>query len=153
MSYGVMRLWYEASNLFEYIWDSAIMNSLLKNKVMNQYSFERLDVWKETIDLTKDIYIVTREFPLDEKFGISSQIRRAAISVSSNIVEGSYRKSMKEKFNFMNIAYSSLMELLSQVILCYDLGYISEEQYLKLRESVEIVSKKLASLSKYFNNH
>ena len=143
----------DASNLFEYIWDSAIMNSLLKNKVMNQYSFERLDVWKETRDLTKDIYIVTREFPADEKFGISSQIRRAAISVSSNIVEGSYRKSMKEKFNFMNIAYSSLMELLSQVILCYDLGYISEEQYLKLRGSIEEVSKKLASLSKYFNNH
>jgi len=143
----------DASNLFEYIWDSAIMNSLLKNKVMNQYSFERLDVWKETRDLTKDIYIITREFPADEKFGISSQIRRAAISVSSNIVEGSYRKSMKEKFNFMNIAYSSLMELLSQVILCYDLGYISEEQYLKLRGSIEEVSKKLASLSKYFNNH
>ena len=80
---------------------------------MNQFSFERLEVWNDARSLSKSIYIVTKSFPEDEKFGISSQLRRSSVSVSSNIVEGSYRTSNKDKFNFMNIAFSSLMELLS----------------------------------------
>ena len=91
---------------------------------MNQYSFERLSVWQDSRSLAKVIYLLTREFPSDEKFGLVSQIRRAVISVSSNIVEGSYRSSNKDKANFMNMAFGSLMELLSQVIISKDLEYI-----------------------------
>ena len=118
---------------------------------MNQFSFERLEVWKDSRDLAKNIYLVTKEFPSDEKFGLCSQIRRSSISVSSNIVEGSYRKSSKDKANFMNIAFSSLMELLSQLIICRDLDYITDDQLIKLRSSIEKVSNKLYSLTNYFN--
>jgi four helix bundle protein len=117
---------------------------------MNQFSFERLSVWKDSKDLAKTIYLITMEFPPEEKYGIVSQIRRSAISVSSNIVEGSYRKTNKDKSNFMNIAFSSLMELLSQIIISKELNFLSEEQYIMLRALIERTSNKLASLSNYF---
>ena len=120
---------------------------------MNQFSFERLAVWQDSRALAKTLYLLTREFPSDEKFGLVSQIRRSAISVSSNIVEGSYRSSNKDKANFMNMAFGSLMELLSQVIISKDLEYINEEQYIELRSSIEKVSNKLASLSNYFKKN
>jgi four helix bundle protein len=117
---------------------------------MNQFSFERLAVWQDSRELAKIIYLITRNFPADEKFGLVSQIRRSAISVSSNIVEGSYRSGNKGKINFYNIAFSSLMELLSQLIISGDLKYISDEQLTTLRMLVEKISNKLSSLSNYF---
>jgi len=120
---------------------------------MNQFSFERLAVWQDSRALAKTLYLLTREFPSEEKFGLVSQIRRSAISVSSNIVEGSYRSSNKDKANFMNMAFGSLMELLSQVIISKDLEYINEEQYIELRSSIEKASNKLASLSNYFKKN
>jgi four helix bundle protein len=119
---------------------------------MNQFSFERLDVWRDSRDLAKTVYLLTRNFPTDEKFGMISQIRRSAISVSSNIVEGSYRSTNKDKSNFMNIAFSSLMELLSQIIISRDLEYINDKQLKDIRSSIEKTSNKLASLSSYFRN-
>ena len=119
---------------------------------MNQFSFERLDVWKDSRDLAKTIYFITKDYPNDEKFGLVSQLRRSAISVSSNIVEGSYRSTNKDKSNFMNIAFSSLMELLSQVIISKDLEYINDKQFNDIRSSIEKTSNKLASLSSYFKN-
>jgi len=68
-----------------------------------KYSFERLEVWQDSRELTKLIYKITKGFPDDEKFGITNQMRRSAISVSSNIVEGSYRSTGKGKSNFMTI--------------------------------------------------
>ena len=117
---------------------------------MNQFSFERLTVWQDSRVLAKRIYLVTKEFPADEKFGLVSQLRRSVISVSSNIVEGSYRITNKDKINFMNIAFGSLMELLSQIIISRDLDYINKEQYSELRSLIEKVSNKLASLTNYF---
>src|SRR5450759_4281403 len=78
-----------------------------------KYSFEKLEVWHDSRELTKMVYSITKGFPDDEKFGITNQMRRSVISVSSNIVEGSYRNTGKDKSNFMTIAYSSLMELLN----------------------------------------
>jgi four helix bundle protein len=115
-----------------------------------KYSFEKLEVWGDARGLTKLIYRVTRKFPDDEKFGITAQLRRAAISVSSNIVEGSNRSTGKDKSNFMTIAYSSLMEMLNQVIAAYDLEYLTEEEYIEIRSQIEKISNKLNSLSKYF---
>lgn len=118
---------------------------------MNQFSFERLAVWQDSRELSKSIYQITKTFPSDEKYGLVSQIRRSAVSVSSNIVEGSYRNSNKDKFNFMNIAFSSLMELLSQIIISNDLEYISDNEMFKLRALIERTSNKF-SLSEYFKN-
>jgi four helix bundle protein len=117
---------------------------------MNQFSFERLAVWQDSRELAKILYQITKDFPSDEKFGLVSQIRRSAISVSSNIVEGSYRSTNKDKANFMNIAFSSLMELLSQIVISRDLDYISDKQLNDLRIVIEKTSNKLASLSNYF---
>lgn len=79
-------------------------------------------------------------------------MRRSVISVSSNIVEGSYRSSGKDKSNFMTIAYSSLMELLNQCIVSLDLSFINEYQYNEIRNQIEKVSNKLNSLTKYFKS-
>jgi four helix bundle protein len=117
-----------------------------------KYSFEKLEVWQDVRVLTKLVYIITRGYPDDEKFGITNQMRRAVISVSSNIVEGSYRTTGKDKSNFMTFAYSSLMELLSQTIVSLDLSYINEDQYNDIRKQIEKVSNKLNSLTKYFKS-
>jgi four helix bundle protein len=117
-----------------------------------KYSFEKLEVWIDSRELTKMVYRISKGFPDDERFGITNQMRRSAISVSSNIVEGSYRKTSKDKSNFMTIAYSSLMELLNQTIVSLDLAYINEDQYIEIRKQIEKVSNKLSSLTKYFKS-
>ena len=116
------------------------------------FSFEKLEVWHDARELTKIIYKITKGFPDDERFGITNQMRRSVISVSSNIVEGSYRSTGKDKSNFMTIAYSSLMELLNQTIVSFDLLYINENQYKEIRTQIEKVSNKLSSLTKYFKS-
>ena len=113
---------------------------------MYTYAFEKLTVWQDTRGLVKQIYTITRQFPEDEKFGLVSQIRRAIISVSSNIAEGTSRNTKRDHVYFYNIAYSSLMEVLSQVLLSCELEFISNERYEVLRASVEQVSVKLNAL-------
>ena len=115
---------------------------------MYTYSFEKLNVWQQARMLTKEIYISTSNFPDEEKFGLVSQMRRSVISVSSNIAEGSSRKTDKDQAYFYTTAYSSLVELLNQLILSLDLGFIKEERYLELRASVEFVSNQLNNLRK-----
>lgn len=117
-----------------------------------EYSFEKLEVWHDTRKLTKTIYTLTKKYPDEERFGLTNQMRRSVISVSSNIVEGSYRSTGKDKSNFMTIAYSSLMELLSQTIASLDLEYINEIEYNEIRNQIEKISSKLSSLSKYFKS-
>jgi len=117
-----------------------------------KYSFEKLEVWQDARELTKMVYCITKGFPDDERFGLTNQMRRSVISVSSNIVEGSYRTTGKDKSSFMTIAYSSLMELLNQTIASLDLLYVNEDQYDKIRNQIEKVSNKLSSLSKYFKS-
>ncbi len=93
---------------------------------VKQFSFEKLDVWKNSIDLTIAIYKLTDNFPVRENYNLVSQIRRACISVSSNIAEGNYRISNKDRGHFLTMAYGSLMEVINQSIdyskqvkLCY----------------------------------
>ena len=112
------------------------------------YSFEQLKVWQDCRILVKEIYKLTADFPNEEKFGLVSQLRRASISVISNIAEGSSRRGQKEKAIFYSISYSSLMELVSQLIVSYDLDYISEEKYIALRNEIDNISYKLNALHK-----
>ena len=115
---------------------------------MYRYSFERLDVWKISIDLVEDIYNLTNNFPDSEKYGLISQLRRSAISISSNISEGSSRKSNKDKARFTQIAYSSLMEMLNQIIISHKLDYLDREQYMSVRTKIAELSNKLNA---YYN--
>jgi len=113
---------------------------------MYTYSFEKLNVWQQARGLTKEIYMVTNNFPAEEKFGLVSQMRRASISVGSNIAEGSSRKTEKDQAHFYTTAYSSLVELLNQLILSLDLGFLSEKIYTELRNSIELISNQLNKL-------
>jgi len=114
----------------------------------HQFSFEKLNVWIDSKELVKMIYIVTRKFPDQEKFGLISQLRRASVSVSSNLAEGTSRKTNKDKAHFSTIAFSSLMEVLNQIIISNELEYISNSDYLELRNQIEKVSNKLNALRK-----
>jgi four helix bundle protein len=107
------------------------------------FSFEKLEVWIESKDLTSFIYSITNKFPDSEKFGLTSQIRRASISICSNIAEGTSRITDKDKAHFISISFSSTMEVLNQLILSYELNYISEDEYLICRKKIESITNKL----------
>ncbi|MGJ8593936.1 MAG: four helix bundle protein [Aquaticitalea sp.] len=109
---------------------------------MHIFSFEKLDVWKEAIRLGVRTYRITDLFPSDEKFGLSSQMRRCSVSISSNLAEGTARLTSKDKAHFMTMAYSSAIELLNQAIISKDLNFITEDDYLSIRIEIESIKIK-----------
>ena len=113
---------------------------------MNRYSYKNLNVYQEAKAFVVAVYKLLDSFPNTEKFALCNQIRRAAISVTSNIAEGASRISNKEKIHFLEIAYASLMEVDSQLDVSIELGYITIEQYNIIEEFVVCVSKQLSSL-------
>jgi len=115
---------------------------------MYTYSFENLNAWQENRILVRLIYDVTRKFPKDETYGLTQQIRKAIVSVSSNIAEGSGRRTPADQRHFYTMAFSSLMEVLNQLILAFDLEYLSEDDLLKCRLRVNESAKAIAALSK-----
>ena len=119
---------------------------------MHIYSFEKLEVWKESIQLAVKTYKITDLFPKDEKFGLISQMRRSSDSVSSNIAEGTARLTNKDKSHFMTMTYSSTLELLSQAIISKELEFISEENYKNIRFEVESITNKINALRNHFMN-
>jgi len=94
----------------------------------------------------KDIYLCTKLFPAEEKYGLVSQLCRAALSVSSNIAEGTSRKSGKDQGHFYQMAYSSLMEVLSQLVIAKELDFLSEENYISLRNRIDTIAPRLSAL-------
>lgn len=92
-------------------------------------SFKDLDVWKEAHRLVIKIYKITKDFPREEQFGLVGQMRRAAVSETSNIAEGFVRKSYKDKAHFYNMSKGSLAELQDQLLICRDVGYLDDVKY------------------------
>ncbi|MCR4320207.1 MAG: four helix bundle protein [Candidatus Brocadiaceae bacterium] len=111
-------------------------------------SVEDMDVFKKAHKITVEIYEITKTFPQDEKFALISQMRRAAYSIPSNLMEGGHRINKKEYRQFTNIAKGSVGELKYFLLLSKDLGYISENKYSILRQSVDELSKMLGGLIK-----
>ena len=111
--------------------------------------YKELDIWIQARKLVKIVYVLTKSFPRDEQFALTSQIRRCAVSVPSNIAEGCGRQSNKETIHFLHIARGSLYELETQLILADDLGYISLDILTTLDE-VERVKKLLNGFIKYY---
>jgi len=114
------------------------------------YSHKDLEVWKKSISLVREIYSVTKIFPSEERFGITQQMRRSAISVQSNIAEGSGRNSKKEFIQFLSIAQGSLAELETQIIISRELNYISgadsfDSQIKLIRIMIKRLSEKLSN--------
>ena len=92
---------------------------------MLRLNHKKLDVWKVSVELVKEIYLITDQFPAEEKFGLVSQLRSAAVSIPSNISEGSSRKTRPDRTRFFEIARSSLVEIDTQIELCCQLGYLN----------------------------
>jgi four helix bundle protein len=113
---------------------------------MHLYSFEKLDAWQEGKKLVVELYKITGAFPAEERFGITMQIRRASISVVSNIAEGSARSSAKDQAHFYQVAYSSLIEILNQLIIAQALTFINEKALSEVRTSIEGLLSKIAAL-------
>ena len=111
-------------------------------------TFKDLFVWQKSHALVLAIYKVTKSFPREEKFGLTSQLRRAASSVPTNIVEGHKRKSRRDYLHFLNTADSSLEETKYHIILSKDLGYLKEEEFEKLICMCDEVGKMLFGLQK-----
>ena len=113
---------------------------------MYQYSFEKLNVWKESIEIVEMVYMLTKDFPSEEKFGMISQMKRCSVSVASNLAEGTSRKTKKDQAHFSTMAYSSLMELLNQVIISNKLNFIKVDDYNLLREKITKVANMINAL-------
>ncbi|KOS07910.1 30S ribosomal protein S23 [Flavobacterium akiainvivens] len=113
------------------------------------YSFEKLEVWVEVKEFAKRIYTLTSGFPDSEKFGLISQLRRASISICSNLAEGSARSSYRDKAHFSTLAFSSAVEVINQLIISFELGFISDVQYSEARYYLESITNKLNALKRY----
>ncbi len=113
-----------------------------------RFRFEKLEVWQDARKINQAIYRLTRKFPREELFAMTSQIRRASISVSSNIAEGSGRNSDKDFVHFLEQAYGSLMEVASAFYLAFDEGYVKEGDLELLFDELEKLAKRTASLNR-----
>ncbi|MDX9881506.1 MAG: four helix bundle protein [Prolixibacteraceae bacterium] len=105
------------------------------------HNYHELKIWQESRKLVKDVYSLTSVFPKEEMYGLTSQIRRAAVSVPSNIAEGTGRNGDKEFSRFLDYAIGSLFELETQVILANDLGFIPEEKFTGINEGIKSLIK------------
>ncbi len=111
-----------------------------------KYAFENLEVWQKSRILVKSVYQLTNTFPNDGKYELTSQLRRASISVSSNIAEGSTRWSHKDQARFYEIAFGSLIEVLNQLILSDDLNFLPGDSMKNIRTDIDSIDRMLNSL-------
>lgn len=111
---------------------------------MAKHNFKNLEVWKKSRILVSEIYVISAGFPSEEKFGVVSQIRRAVISISLNISEGSGRGSNKDFLRFLDMAYGSGLEVENLLYLCFDLKFITQE-------TQDILVEKLIEILKMIN--
>ena len=118
---------------------------MTENKIEN---FSDLITWQEGHKFVLMIYREIKSLPEDEKLGLTSQMKRAAVSITSNIAEGFSRRSPMDKIRFYHIAQGSLTEIQNQLIICRDLKYLKEEVFKKLTEQSIIVNKLIYGLSK-----
>ncbi len=114
------------------------------------FSFQKLEVYQLSKEFVKEVYVIINGFPDTERFSLCNQIRRAAVSVPSNIAEGVSRLSDKDKAHFIEISYGSLMEVHCQMEISKELGYITDSQFEVIETKIERLSKLLASLRKKY---
>lgn len=115
-------------------------------------NFRKLNVYIKSKELVIQVYALLQNFPTEEKYGLCDQLRRAVISVPSNIAEGLGRSSVKDKGHFMQIAYGSLMEVLAQLDIAHDLRYITDDEFTKIEQLIIDVIKLLKGLINKFTN-
>ena len=114
---------------------------------MHTYYFEKLQVWQNSKSLAIKIYELTERFPKSEKYSLTDQLRRASLSISANIAEGSTRQHPKEYCRFLNIAFGSTIEVLNHLLIAKDLNYISDEELNSFRSDIGLITNQLRSLN------
>ena len=114
---------------------------------MEPFSFERIVAWQKAHQFTINVYIMTKHFPEDERYGLTSQFRRAAVSIGANIAEGYKKLGKLDKLRFLNIAEGSLAECENYIILSKDIDYINEEEYTILHNYAEETGRLLTAYS------
>ena len=110
------------------------------------FNFEKLEVWRKAIDFADLVYRITKTFPDDERFGLTSQMRRAAVSLSSNIAEGCSRASKADFARFIEIATGSVFEVVSQSFIGRRQGFLEEHEFQTIYEAAEEQSRMLSGL-------
>ncbi len=118
---------------------------------MNESHYQKLKVWQKARRLTKEVYVATRQFPRDEIFGLTQQMRRAVISIVCNIAEGQGRSSRNERRHFTTIARGSTLELEAQIVIATDLDYVSESQSVHLIAQTTEIARMLNGLLQHFS--
>ena len=113
-----------------------------------KYSYKNLDVYKESKALVKMVYSLLKKFPKEENYALCDQLRRAVISVPSNLAEGSGRTSVKDQAHFLEMAFGSLMEVGCQLDIAYELAYITQEELSASEEQVRRVAAMLSGLKR-----
>ena len=113
-----------------------------------EHNFEKLSIWKRSIELVKYIYSATIPFPKEEKFGLISQMRRCSVSIPSNIAEGAGRKTEKDFSHFLNISIGSINELQTQIVISFHLVYISKEQFEYIKAELVEIKNMIYSFNK-----
>ena len=116
------------------------------------HNFRELKIWQESMELAKDIYKITKLFPDSEKFGLVSQMNRSAVSIPSNISEGSARASKKEFVHFLNIALGSCFELETQLTLAQSFDYLDVENFNNVEQRIINIQKMISGFRKSINN-
>jgi four helix bundle protein len=114
----------------------------------SMFNFEKLDVWQKAIDFADLVYKDTRNFPADERFGLTNQMRRAAVSISSNIAEGTSRMSQTDYARFIEIATGSVFEVVSQAFVGRRQGFLNEERFRVLYSAADEIGRMLSGLRK-----
>lgn len=109
------------------------------------HNFKNLKIWQKSRELVKEVFLLTREFPAEEKFGLTSQILRSVYSIPSNIAEGSGRSSNKDFSRFLDISLGSAFELETQLILASDINYLSEMQLQHIQDLLNEIQKMIYS--------
>ena len=116
------------------------------------FTYESLDIWKLSILFAKRIYQTTDTFPKSEVFGLSSQLRRASVSISANIAEGSGATGVRDKLNYLDIAVKSALETTSEVQIALELEYITQDIRNELYEEAEKIIRKIRSYKKFLKS-
>ncbi len=117
------------------------------------FRFEKLDVWHKAVEYADMIYEITRVFPEEERFGLTSQLRRSSVSISSNIAEGSSRSSDIDFKRFIEIAYGSLLESVSELKVSQRQGFVSSQGYEKAYDQAEHLARMLSGLRQKMTEH
>lgn len=115
-------------------------------------SHRDLDVWQHSIKLVTQIYEISKRFPKQEMYGITNQMRRAAISIPSNIAEGAARNSKREFNHFLSIANGSLAELETQLIICKNLQFITNDELIEFESELSNIRRMILGLKRYLKN-